>query len=69
MNPSSPSCAHWFATEDYDRFLAMHHMKPAELMAFDTAAEADADAQVAVVGEDCEVKEGGMWDPAWSRPQ
>jgi hypothetical protein len=33
---------------------------------FDTQAEADADA---IVGEDCEVKKSGMWDPVWSKPQ
>jgi hypothetical protein len=67
---------YWFATEDYDRFLAIQTMGPMELMAtqelhgpFDTADEADADAMIAINGEDCEIRHGGMWDPKWSKPQ
>jgi hypothetical protein len=48
----------------------------AELMAaeelhgpFDTPEEADEAAKIAIGGEDCEVTDAGMWDPAWSRPQ
>jgi hypothetical protein len=35
---------------------------------FNTQAEADAAAEIAVAG-DCEVTDAGAWDPAWSRPQ
>jgi hypothetical protein len=36
---------------------------------FDTKAEADDAALRAVIGPDCEVIEGGRWDPAWEKPQ
>src|ERR1700757_2197163 len=65
---------YWFATEDYNRFLAAHSMEAAELLAaeqlhgpFDTAEEADEAAKIAIVGKDCEFRHGGMWDPAWSK--
>jgi hypothetical protein len=32
---------------------------------FDTEAEAQEAARIAVLGADCKVTEGGMWDPAW----
>jgi hypothetical protein len=35
---------------------------------FNTQAEADAAAEIAVAG-DCEVTDAGAWDPAWERPQ
>jgi len=35
---------------------------------FDTAAEANEAARIAVIG-DCGVTEGGMWDPAWNKAQ
>jgi hypothetical protein len=68
---------YWFATEDYEHFLAVLNMEPAELMKvelhgpFDTADEADAAAaaRIAISGEHCEFRHGGMWDPAWSKPQ
>jgi hypothetical protein len=71
--PDGPKTVfYWFATEDFpDRSLT-----PEEIAAkyelhgpFNTPAEADADAKVAVVGEECEITEGGMWDPAWERLQ
>src|SRR5689334_111646 len=34
---------------------------------FDTEAEAKEASRIAVIG-DCEVTEGGTWDPAWNKP-
>ena len=36
---------------------------------FDTADEADEAARIAIAGENCEIEDGGQWDPAWERPQ
>jgi len=36
---------------------------------FDTEAEALEAARIAVIGPDCELTEGGMWNPAWGKPQ
>jgi hypothetical protein len=36
---------------------------------FDSEAEAQEAAKIAIVGKDCVVEEGGMWDPAWDKPQ
>jgi hypothetical protein len=36
---------------------------------FDTAAAADEAARLTVLGPDCEVTEGGAWDPAWEKLQ
>ena len=36
---------------------------------FDTSAEAEADERLFLLGPDCVVREGGMWDPAWDRMQ
>jgi hypothetical protein len=66
---------YWFATEDYDHFMAVLNFEPAALKKvefhgpFDTAEEADAAAKIAINGEHCEYRHGGQWDPAWSRPQ
>jgi hypothetical protein len=36
---------------------------------FATAAEAKRDSEVSILGPQCEVKNGGQWDPAWDKPQ
>jgi len=36
---------------------------------FTTEAAAQAAARTAILGNDCKVTEGGVWDPAWSNPQ
>ena len=36
---------------------------------FKTAAEADENQRLVLLGPQCEVTEGGMWDPAWDRMQ
>jgi hypothetical protein len=36
---------------------------------FRTEAEARRDSEIQTLGPQCEIKEGGMWDPAWDRPQ
>jgi hypothetical protein len=36
---------------------------------FSTQAEAAKDAQIQTLGPQCKIEEGGMWDPAWDRPQ
>jgi hypothetical protein len=36
---------------------------------FRTKAEAEKDFQVTVLGPQCKIAHGGMWDPAWDRVQ
>ena len=36
---------------------------------FLTNAEAERDAEVTILGSQCEVKYGGRWDPAWDKKQ
>ena len=36
---------------------------------FRTQAEASADEVRTLLGPQCKVTEGGMWDPAWDKPQ
>jgi hypothetical protein len=36
---------------------------------FNTEEECDADLRLVLFGPDCEVKDGGSWDPAWTLPQ
>jgi hypothetical protein len=62
---------YWFVIENPDENLTVDEiMNTKELHGpFDTQAEADADAKIAIVGEDCVVKQGGTWDPAWNKPQ
>jgi hypothetical protein len=55
----------WWASEN-------PHPNPEELELhgpFESEAEADEAARIAVVGPDCEITEGGTWEPAWDRPQ
>jgi hypothetical protein len=56
---------YWSASEN-------ENLSPQEIMEttglhgpFDTEAEAREAARIAVLGPDCKVTEGGMWDPAW----
>jgi hypothetical protein len=65
--PDGPVSFYWFASE---RLNASPTDEDVELHGpFDTEAEANADAKIAIVGEDCVVKKEGMWDPAWNKPQ
>ena|SRR5258708_6327455 len=65
--PDGPVLFYWFASERPD---ASPGDDDVELGGpYDTEAEADAAARIAIAGEDCEIEHGGMWDPAWSRPQ
>jgi len=34
---------------------------------FTTVAEVEKNQQLVLLGPECEVTEGGMWDPAWDR--
>ena len=36
---------------------------------FKTKAEAEENFRVTVLGPQCDVKEGGAWDPAWDEKQ
>jgi hypothetical protein len=65
--PQTKYC--WWASEN-------ENLSPEEIMEkgllhgpFDTEAEADEAARIAVIGPNCKVTEGGTWDPAWSKPQ
>jgi hypothetical protein len=68
--PDGPQATYyWWATEN-------PNATPEEIMAtsglhgpYGTEAEAENAAQVAVVGSDCTIIEGGVWDPAWEKPQ
>jgi hypothetical protein len=60
---------YWWADEN-------GNLTPEEIMEttelhgpFDTEAEANEAARIAVLGPDCKVTEGGTWDPAWDKPQ
>jgi hypothetical protein len=64
----------WFATEDYAHFRAVVSGRVNPLAQelhgpFDTIDAADAAARVAIAGKNCKFEHGGMWDPAWSKPQ
>jgi hypothetical protein len=66
---------YWFATEDHGAYMRVRSRDPVALAAqtwhgpFATRAEAAEAAKLATVGDDCAVRDGGMWDPAWDRPQ
>jgi hypothetical protein len=36
---------------------------------FPTKQEAEKDAQRVLLGPQCKIEEGGMWDPAWDKMQ
>jgi hypothetical protein len=36
---------------------------------FETEAELHNHEELTLLGPDCEVTDGGMWDPAWDKPQ
>jgi hypothetical protein len=36
---------------------------------FKTEAEADENQRIVLLGEQCKITDGGMWDPAWDKPQ
>jgi hypothetical protein len=36
---------------------------------FETQAEVKKDIRLVFLGPECKVIEGGMWDPAWDKPQ
>ena len=61
---------YWFATEQIKEWTLQEIIDTQELHGpFDTEAEADEAARIAILGPDCEVTEGGMWNPAWDKPQ
>jgi hypothetical protein len=56
---------YWWASEDCNpdpETVELHEP-------FDTVAEADKAAQIAVVGPDCKLNHSGQWNPAWERSQ
>jgi hypothetical protein len=67
------SLFYWFANEHHDETM---NMTIEEVVAtqelhgpYDTPAEADETAMVAVAGKDRRLTHAGMWDPAWDKPQ
>jgi hypothetical protein len=36
---------------------------------FKSNTEAEENQQLVLLGPQCKVTEGGVWDPAWDRPQ
>jgi hypothetical protein len=72
MTPDGPKAVfYWFASEDPDPSMTAEEVLATQEIhgPFDTQAEADADARIAIVGENCVVKKCGMWDSAWDKPQ
>jgi hypothetical protein len=70
--PSGPKKVFcWFATEDPEEDLSAERVLATKELhgPFETRAEAEKDAKIAIVGENCEIVQGGMWDPAWNRRQ
>jgi hypothetical protein len=58
----------WFevpnGTSREEAFATQQHYGP-----FKTDEEVKESQRVELLGEQCEVKDGGMWDPAWSKVQ
>jgi hypothetical protein len=58
----------WFGVPDgmtpEDAFNTQRHYGP-----FKSQQEANESQRVTLLGEQCQVVEGGTWDPAWDRPQ
>jgi hypothetical protein len=58
----------WFRVPDgmtmEEAFNTQRHHGP-----FRSDAEAKKSQQITLLGEQCQVVEGGTWDPAWDRPQ
>jgi hypothetical protein len=68
--PDGPQKKYYWWTTENGNLSPEELAKTVELHGpFDTKAEADEAAQIAVVGPDCEVIKCGMWDPAWEKPQ
>jgi hypothetical protein len=74
--PDGPQTKYyWWASETNPNNLSEQEAQ--ELMAatvrngpFDTKAEADEAARIAVIGPDCKITKGGKWDDsAWEKPQ
>jgi hypothetical protein len=51
-------------TPDQEVFATSEHHGP-----FKSKQEAEKDKRAVLLGEHCKVEEGGMWDPAWNKPQ
>jgi len=70
-----PDGFYWFATEDVQMFRRVIQNDPDAMAAqewhgpFKTRAEDAKAAEVGVLGEQCEIKPAGAWDPNWERPQ
>ena len=61
---------YWFASEQNKDWTLDEVLATQELHGpFDTEAAARAAAHTAILGNDCKVIEGGVWDPAWEKPQ
>jgi hypothetical protein len=62
---------YWWASESDPNNLSSQELMVAAARngPFDTKAEAEEAARIACVGPDCELIEGGTWDPAWEKPQ
>jgi hypothetical protein len=61
----------WFATEtapeDLDQETILSMAKPNG--PFDSLEEAEQAGERAIgITDDCEIEDGGMWNPAWSKP-
>jgi hypothetical protein len=70
--PDGPQTKYyWWASESDPNNLSSQELMVAAARngPFDTAAEAEEAARFAVIGPDCEVTEGGTWDPACEKPQ
>jgi hypothetical protein len=69
-----PDGFYWFATEDHQTFRRVIQCDPDAIDAqewhgpFDTREEAARAAEIGIIGERCEIKRGGTWDPALERP-
>jgi hypothetical protein len=49
---------------DEEAFLTQQHHGP-----FNSEEEADRNSELVMLGAQCEITDGGMWDPAWDKPQ
>jgi hypothetical protein len=67
--PDGPQTRYyWWASENSN--LSPEELEKTELHGpFYTEAEAQEAARIAVVGPDSKITEGGMWNPAWEKPQ
>jgi hypothetical protein len=61
---------HYGTDRDLGRWWWVDARYPDEMYGpYANKAEAEADSYKMVFGEQCEIKDGGVWDPAWDRLQ